>query len=78
MPDIDADLAEAIEAYRKAKRAAADATAKRLAVERAGHYDNDTPLSQRAVVEGEPAIAERLAALALADEVLEWLERVKG
>jgi hypothetical protein len=77
MPEIDADLAEDIEAYRKAKRAAAEAAAKRLAVESAGHYDGDTPLSQRAVVEGEHALAERVAALALADEVLAWIDRCK-
>lgn len=77
MPEIDADLAAVIEAYRKAKRSAGEATAKRLAVESAGHYDKDTPLSQRAVVEGEPALAERVAALALADEVLKWLDRCK-
>ena len=68
-------LTQMIESYRVAKTRAAAATRQRLSNERGGNYDKDVPLNQRAVVEGEEAIAERLAAIRLADELVQWVDK---
>jgi hypothetical protein len=73
--EIDAALTEMIETYRAAKSRAAAASRKRAQVETGGHYDKDTPLAQRAVVETEESVAERLAAIRVADELLQWIEK---
>ncbi len=75
--EFDDALLRLIEEYGLAKKRAAEAMRRRSMIEAGGHYDSDTPLSQRAVAEGEEAIAERLAAIALADDLLSWVQRHK-
>jgi hypothetical protein len=67
---IDDELAKKIEAYRVAKATASAARKLATKVERAGHYDKDTPLQTRNAQEGEATVEERNAALQLADELL--------
>lgn len=71
---IDDALEEKLEAYRRAKQAAARAAGSRAAIDVAGHYDRDAS-TPRPVVEGEASNAERVAAIALADAVLGWFDR---
>lgn len=73
--EIDAELLQMIEEYRAAKRAAASATVQGSRVERAGHYDKDTPLQTRTAQEGEATVDERTAATHLADKLLAWVDR---
>jgi hypothetical protein len=73
--DFNEPLLQMIESYRVAKRAASTAARQRLGTEAGGHYDNDVPLQQRAVAEGEEALTERLAAIRLADELLQWVDK---
>lgn len=73
--EIDAALTDMIEAYRVAKNRAAAASRQRVQVETGGRYDKDTPLGQRAVAETEEALAERLAAIRVADQVLQWIDK---
>jgi hypothetical protein len=72
---IDEPLAQMIEAYRVAKTRAATAVRQRTPAETGGHYDSDMPMSQRAVAEPEEVLAERLAAIRLADELLAWVSK---
>ena len=72
--EIDAELTTMIEAYRRAKTDAANATKKRATIESAGHYDRDAS-APRPVVEEDAALAERRAAIALADALLGWTDR---
>jgi len=71
---IDAQLASMIETYRRAKTDAANASTKRASIESAGHYDRDAS-NPRPVVEEDAALAERRAAVALADALLGWVDR---
>lgn len=73
--EFDETLIEMIEAYRVAKARAASAARLRSSAETGGHYDKDMPLTQRAVIEGEEAVGERLAAIRLADELVQWVDR---
>ena len=72
--EIDTPLSAMIETYRRAKAGAASASKKRAAIETAGHYDRDAS-SPRPVLDEEAALAERKAAVALADELLAWFDR---
>ena len=71
---IDAQINSMIETYRRAKTEAATASKKRATIESAGHYDRDAS-TPRPVVEEEAALAERRAAVALADALLGWVDR---
>ena len=73
--EIDDAFYEIVEAYRLAKTRAAAAAKRRLSAETGGHYDKDMPLSAKAVAEGEEAVAERLAAIRVADELVQWLDK---
>lgn len=72
---IDAELTQMIEAYRAAKAEAAMARGQGARVEKAGHYDKDTPLQTRTAQEAEAQLRERTAAVLLADRVLAWADR---
>ena len=72
--EIDAQLTAMIETYRRAKSDAASASKKRATIETAGHYDRDAS-SPRPVLDEEAALAERKAAVALADALLSWVDR---
>lgn len=72
---IDPDLAAMVERYRAAKASAAAAVKKATEVEKVGHYDKDTPLQPRTAGETESMMAERVAAVALADHLLKWIEK---
>jgi hypothetical protein len=71
---IDAELSSMIETYRRAKSDASSASKKRASIESAGHYDRDAS-TPRPVVEEDAALAERKAAVALADALLGWVDR---
>jgi hypothetical protein len=71
---IDAALTSMIESYRRAKSDASNASTKRASIESAGHYDRDAS-TPRPVVEEDAALAERRAAVALADALLGWIDR---
>ena len=70
---LDSDLSSMIEAYRRAKTDAVTALKKRAELETAGHYDKDAT-DPRAWLENDAALAERRAAIALADELLKWVD----
>ena len=72
---IDHELASLAERYRNAKTAAATAVRKAAEVEKVGHYDKDTPLQPRTASEMEMTMAERSAAVALADHLLKWIDK---
>lgn len=71
---IDPELDAMIESYRRAKSEAQRASQKRVEIEHAGHYDKDAT-DPRPWIESEAALAERRAAVAVADEVLKWVDR---
>ncbi len=72
---IDAELSQLIDAYRAAKSDAATARGQGARVEKAGHYDKDTPLQTRTAQEAEAQLRERTAAVQLADKLLAWADR---
>jgi hypothetical protein len=63
-----------IERYRAAKATASRALRSGTEVEKDGHYDKDTPLQPRTANEAEATMAERNAAVALADRLLQWID----
>jgi hypothetical protein len=73
--EIEPELVTMIERYRAAKTTAAKTTRKAAEVEKVGHYDKDTPMQPRTAGEAEATMAERTAAVALADHLLQWLDR---
>lgn len=72
---FDEELDQLIADYRAAKNKAAAARKQATQVERAGHYDKDTPLQTRNAQEGEATVEERNAAQKLADRLLAWADQ---
>jgi hypothetical protein len=72
---IDPALIKMLERYRTAKTAASTSAKNATEMEKVGHYDKDTPLQPRTAGEVEATMAERTAAVALADHLLQWLDQ---